>query len=64
VGYQIDKNEMVGGTWRGVHRVLLGKPEEKRQLGRRIILKWIFRKWGVAWTGLVRFGIMTGFGLL
>ena len=34
---------------RGVHRVLVGKPEGKRPLGRprrrwRIILKWIFRK--------------------
>jgi hypothetical protein len=34
---------------RGVHRVLVGKPEEKRPLGRpnvdgRIILRWIFRK--------------------
>jgi hypothetical protein len=37
-------------------RVLVGKPEEKRPLGksgvdRRIILRWIFRKWDVeAWT--------------
>ena len=34
---------------RGVHRVLVGKPEEKRPLGNqdvdgRIILGWIFRK--------------------
>jgi len=34
---------------RGVHRVLVGKPEGKRPLGRprrngRIILRWIFRK--------------------
>jgi len=37
-------------------RVLVEKPEEKRQLGRsgidgRIILRWIFRKWDVGtWT--------------
>ena len=42
---------------RGVHRVLVGKPEGKRPLGRpsvdgRIILRWIFRKWeGVVRTG-------------
>ena len=42
---------------RGVHRVLVGKPEGKRPLGRprldgRIILRWIFRKW----EGVVRNG--------
>ena len=42
---------------RVVHRVLVGKPEGKRPLGRpiadgRIILRWIFRKWeGVVGTG-------------
>jgi len=35
---------------RGVYRVLVGKPEGKRHLvdpgvDRRIILRWIFRKW-------------------
>ena len=35
---------------RGVHKVLVRKPEGKRPLGRprrrwRIILRWIFRKW-------------------
>jgi hypothetical protein len=30
------------GEERGVHRVLVGKPEGKRPLG-RIILRWIFR---------------------
>jgi len=35
---------------RGEHRVLVGKPEGKRQLGGpdadgKIILRWIFRKW-------------------
>jgi hypothetical protein len=38
------------GEGRGVHRVLVGKPEGKRPLGDpdvdgRIILRWIFRKW-------------------
>ena len=42
---------------RGVHRVLVGKPEGKRPMGDpdldgRIILRWIFRKWeGVVGTG-------------
>ena len=41
----------------GVHRVLVGKSEGKRPLGRqdvdgRTILRWIFRKWeGVVGTG-------------
>ena len=45
------------GEGRGVHRVLMGKPEGKRPLGRprldgRIILRRIFRKWeGVMGTG-------------
>ena len=46
---------------RGVHRVLVGKPEGKRPLGRprldgRIILRWIFSKWeevvGTGWSWL------------
>jgi hypothetical protein len=37
-----------------VHRVLVGKPEGTRQLGRprldgRIILRWIFKKWEGLW---------------
>ena len=42
---------------RGVDKVLVGKPEGKRPLGRprvdgRIILKWILKKWeGVVGTG-------------
>ena len=42
---------------RGVHRILVGKPEEKSHRGDpdadgRIILRWIFRKWeGVVGTG-------------
>jgi hypothetical protein len=41
----------------GVYRVLVGKPEGKRPLGRpgaggRIIFRWVFRKWDVGvWTG-------------
>jgi len=47
------------GESRDVYRVLIGKPEGKRPLGRpklkwRIILRWIFRKWDVGvWTGLI-----------
>jgi hypothetical protein len=37
---------------RGVYKVLVGKPEGKKPLGRPrlrwgIILRWIFRKWDV-----------------
>jgi hypothetical protein len=45
------------GEERGVHRVLVGKPEGKKPLGEpdidgRIILRWIFRKLeGVVGTG-------------
>jgi len=47
------------GEKRGVYRVLLGKPEGKRPLGRPrldgwIILGWISRRWDV--------GIRTGLG--
>jgi len=42
-------------TTTGEYRVLVGKPEGKRPLGklrRRWEERWIFRKWdGVAWTG-------------
>jgi hypothetical protein len=46
---------MVDG--RGVYRVLVGKPERKRQWGDpgvdgRILLGWIFRKWDLSvWNG-------------
>jgi len=53
------------GERRGVYRVLVGKPEGNRPLGRPrcrwgIILRWIFRKWDVgAWTGLIWLRIRT-----
>ena len=46
------------GEERGVYRVLVGKPEGRRPLGRPrcngyIILGWISRRWDVGiWTGL------------
>jgi hypothetical protein len=55
---------------RDVYRVLVGKPEGKRPLGRpdvdgRVILRWIFRKWGVGtWTGSSWLRIGTGGGHL
>ena len=37
---------------RGVHKVLVGKPEGDQDVDGRIILRWIFRKWeGVVGTG-------------
>jgi len=47
----------------------VGKPERKKLLGRpgvdgRIILKWIFRKWGGGWTGLICVIIGSSAGLL
>ena len=57
------------GEVRGVHRVLVGKPEGKRPLGRPrldgIILRWIFRKLeGVVVTGWSWLRIGTGGGHL
>jgi hypothetical protein len=45
----------------GVYRVLVGKPEGKRTLGRPgrrwgIILRWTFKKWDVVGYGLDRAG--------
>jgi len=54
------------GKGRGVHRVLVGKPEGKRHWGDpdvdgRIIVRWIFRKWeGVVRTGWSWLRIGTG----
>ena len=58
------------GEGRGVHRVLVGKPEGRDHWGDpdvdgRIILKWIFRKWeGVVGTGWNWLRIGTGGGRL
>ena len=58
------------GQGGGVHRVLVGKPEGKRPLGRPdadggIILRWIFRKWeGFVGTGWIWLRIGTGGGHL
>jgi hypothetical protein len=55
----------MGGTYsthgerRSAYRVLVGKPGERDYLevpgiGRRIILRWFFRKWdGEVWAGLL-----------
>ena len=51
------------GERRGVCRVLVGKPEGKRETGvdGRIILRWIFRQWDVGvWTGSSWLRIRTG----
>ena len=63
-GDQIKKNEMGGacskyGTRRGADRILVGKPDGKRPLGkprlRWMLLKCIFKKWdqghGLNWSG-------------
>jgi len=58
------------GERRDVCRVLVGKPEGRRLLGgpnsgRRIILRWMFRKWDVAvWTGSSWLQIGSGGGHL
>jgi len=57
----------MGEEW-GVYRVLLGKPEGRRPLGRPsrrwwIVLGWISRSWDVGiWTGLGWPGLETGGG--
>ena len=46
------------------YRVLVGKPERKRPLG-RIILKRTFKTWdGEGWNGLIWLRVGTGGGLL
>ena len=58
------------GEGRGVHRVMVGKPEGKNHWGdpdldERITLRWIFRKWkGVVGTGWSCLKIGTGGGHL
>jgi hypothetical protein len=58
------------GENRNAYRLLVGKPEGKRPLGRPgrrwwIILRGILERWdGVMWTGLVRLRIGTGGELL
>jgi hypothetical protein len=55
---------------RNAYKILVGKPEEKRQLGRQlrrcgIILKWILEKWdGVIWTRSIWLRIGNSGGLL
>jgi hypothetical protein len=50
---------------RGVHRVLVGKPEGDPDLDGRIILRWMFRKLeGVVGTGWSWLRIETGGGHL
>ena len=59
---------MVEGS--GMYRVLVGKPEGKRPLGRlrhrwEDNIRWIFRKWDVGvWAGLSWPRIRTGGGPL
>jgi len=57
------------GERRVSYRVLVGKPERKNllkglSLDRKIILKWIFKKWDGAWTGLSWLRKGSGGGLL
>jgi hypothetical protein len=60
----------VYGERRGVHMVLVGKPDGKNHWGDpgvdgRIIFRRIFRKWDVGvWTGLSWLRIETGGGNL
>jgi hypothetical protein len=58
------------GERRCTYRVLMGKPEGRRPLGKsrrrwEDKLKWIFKKWEVgAWTGQIWLRIGTSGGLL
>jgi hypothetical protein len=69
--FKTEKNEMGGacstyGERRGVYRVLVGKPEVKRPLGRpRRRREEDLQEWGSgAWTGLLWLRARTGGGLL
>jgi hypothetical protein len=61
-GARMGKREVHTGFWWGNLRegVHLGDPG----VDGRIILKWIFKKWDVAWTGLSSLRIGTGGGML
>ena len=71
---KIDKNQGEGHLAhmrksRCAYRVLVGKPEGMSPLGRtsvdrKKILRWIFRNWDGAWTGLNWLKIGTGGRLL
>jgi hypothetical protein len=57
------------GEKRNAYRLLVGKPEGKRPLGRTrrwwVDIGWILERWdGVMWTGLVWLRIGTGGELL
>jgi hypothetical protein len=60
------------GEERNAYRLLVGKPEGKRPLGRQdvgewiiLLLGWILERWdGVMWTGLIWLRIGTGGELL
>jgi len=57
------------GEGRGVHRVMMGKPEGKRLLGRprrrwKDNIKMDFGEMGCGWTGSSWLRIMTGSGHL
>jgi hypothetical protein len=51
------------GEKRGAYRILVGRPEGRRPLGRprrrwRIILEWVFKKWdggGMDWSELAHY---------
>jgi hypothetical protein len=65
LGNQIEKNEMggvevhTGFWWRDLRECdHLGDPG----VDGRIILKWVFKKWDGAWTGLIWLRIGTGGG--